>query len=89
MSRNLTTWRKELRSALEKNDETFDHIVECTLTNKQLDEEFDKDYGLEEGVPFTCWTFRRVYFPACYDGKEWVESVPRNPCGEATRHIGG
>ena len=85
----LTTWRKELRYALKKNDETFAHVVYCTLADEQLDKEFDNDYGLENGEPFTCWTLRRVYFPACYDGREWVESAPRHPCGEATRHIGG
>ena len=35
------------------------------------------------------WTAARVYFPACYDGSEWCESVPRNPCDEATTHVGG
>jgi hypothetical protein len=30
-----------------------------------------------------------VYFPACYDGAEWVGSVSRNPDGKATRHQGG
>ena len=38
---------------------------------------------------FTLWTKHRVYFPAVYDAGLWVDSVPRNPCQEATRHIGG
>jgi hypothetical protein len=28
-------------------------------------------------------------FPATYEGSEWVGSVPRNPNGKATKHIGG
>lgn len=31
-----------------------------------------------------------VYFPLCYDGgSEWVGSVPRNPNGVLTMHLGG
>lgn len=54
-----------------------------------IDYEFDSGYGGEEGVHFTAWTADRVYFPACYDGAEWIEAVPRNPCDQATGHIGG
>lgn len=39
--------------------------------------------------PFTAWGIKRVYFPAHYDGRQWVASVPRNPGEEVTNHVGG
>lgn len=57
--------------------------------NACLDRKFDPGWGGTEGNAFTAWTEKRVYFPACYDGSEWVASVPRHPCDEATEHIGG
>lgn len=50
---------------------------------------FDDGYGGTEGWHFTVWTAERVYFPACYDGSEWADSAPRNPCPIPTEHIGG
>jgi hypothetical protein len=52
-----------------------------------LDLEFDDGYGGAEGCFFTVWTVARVYFPTEYDGAEEVNSVPRNPCDEATPHV--
>ena len=45
-------------------------------------------YGDPEGCSFTVWTKDRVYFPAWYDSSEWITSVPRDPCDEATAHVG-
>ena len=53
-----------------------------------LDREFYAGFGGPEGQPFTLWTHKRVYFAALYDGAEWVASVPRDPCGEVTKHVG-
>jgi hypothetical protein len=50
---------------------------------------FENGYGGPEGPVFTAWTQNRVLFPVCYDGAESVSSVPRNPNGEATEHVGG
>ena len=58
-------------------------------TEACLDLRFNDGYGINDGMPFTAWTADRMYFPACYDGSEWVASVPRHPNGEATRHVGG
>ena len=55
----------------------------------RLEFEFERGYGVTSGVPFTLWTHHRVYFPVCYDGLEWVESVPRYPCSARTYHVGG
>lgn len=86
---SMTNWRKRLESALSSNDETFADITGNTMSDAQMDTEFDSGYGGEEGCAFTVWTVHNVYFPACYDGSEWVASVPRNPNGKATGHIGG
>lgn len=68
--------------------ETRKDIISYTLTEEELDIPFDDGYGGTEGKPFTLWTKNRVYFPVQYDGAEWVDSVPRNPCDEATKHLG-
>jgi hypothetical protein len=84
-----TTWRKLLTNALHEYKEIYANIEASTLTRGQLDHEFDDGYGGSEGVPFTVWTKQRVYFPAVYDGSEWVASVSRHPDGQPTKHIGG
>ena len=84
-----TTWRKLLVSKMLWKKESFDDIESSTLTEAELDTEFDNGYGGPEGVPFTVWTKNYVYFPAVYDGAEWVSCVPRNPNGHATDHVGG
>ncbi len=84
----FTTWRKELEKEFEKNGDDFSKI-KTTLTEKELSTEFNSDYGGEEGVPFTAWGEKFVYFPICYDGSEWVGSAPRNPCKIKLCHQGG
>lgn len=83
-----TSWRRDITSALGLNGETWDDVVGCTLDDAGLDREFYGGYGLIEGAPFTLWTKRRVYFPASYDGLEWVSSVSRKPDGKPTHHVG-
>ena len=73
-----TTWREKINRAL--GDEA---LLECTLSEEQLDREFDDGYGGSEGAPFTAWTPTRVLFPVVYDGSEWVGSAPRDPTPEA------
>ena len=85
----MITWRKEITALMRVYEETWGDIVSCTLTDLELDEKFDDGYGGSEGAPFTVWTHGRVYFPAVYDGSEWVASVSRNPDGIATSHVGG
>jgi hypothetical protein len=84
-----TTWRQEISESMEAVGEGWDAVVGHTLTSEELDREFDSGFGTSQGCPFTLWTNNRVYFPVVYDGCEWVESVPRNPCNEATEHKGG
>lgn len=85
----MTTWRKLLSEELELNNESWSDIVSSTLTDEQLDKDFDDGFGGTEGDSFTVWTTNRVYFPRCYDGAEGVAWVARNPDGKPTDHIGG
>lgn len=89
MRSGMTTWKQLLTDALKQNGESWNDVESSTLTDKQLKRKFDAGYGGSEGDPFTAWTKNRVYFPAVYDGKEWVASVARNPDGKPTDHIGG
>lgn len=81
-----STWRQMLDYQLAKHNETLLSIVP---DESVLDVEFDDGYGGTEGPAFTAWSQTRVYFPVVYDGAEWLESVPRDPCDEVTHHIGG
>ncbi|RLB65126.1 MAG: hypothetical protein DRH04_10820 [Deltaproteobacteria bacterium] len=66
-----------------------DKIIACTLTDTEMLVNFNCGYGRPEGRPFSAWSKKYVYFPVVYDGAEWVGRAPRNPCDEATDHVGG
>ena len=84
------TWRQLIKTELSRNNESFSDIIsERSDELNWLDIEFDCSYGLTEGPSFTVWTENRVYFPVKYDGSEWCASVPRHPCYEVVKHIGG
>ncbi|MFX1724974.1 hypothetical protein [Stenotrophomonas sp. AS1] len=85
----MSTWRELILEHMKEVGESPVDVVGCTLTEAELDIDFSRGYGGSEGKAFTLWTERRVYFPAVYDGAEWVGSAPRNPCDEATEHQGG
>jgi hypothetical protein len=82
----MSTWKKLITEQLERQGEGWDDIVSITLTEDELNKEFDDSFGCVEGKPFTAWTARRVYFPVTYDGSEWVDSVSRDPDGQPTQH---
>lgn len=86
-SDDMTTWREEIDAEVQQH--LGEEIIACTLDDAALDEEFDSGYGGSNGKPFTAWSQNRVYFPVVYDGAEWAASVPRNPCDDATSHVGG
>ena len=81
-------WKSLIIKAMTVHDDSWDNVVSCTLTEEELCEQFNEGYGAPEGKPFTVWTEARVYFPAVYDGREWVESVSRNPNGNPKYHVG-
>jgi len=85
----MTTWRKLLSDTFKENGENFIDIEHNTLSDTEMDMEFDDGFGSPEGKPFTVWTKKRVYFLIVYDGAESIESVSRNPDGKQTRHFGG
>jgi hypothetical protein len=73
----MTTWRKLLTEELESNKESFEDIE--YITECDLDEEFENDYGAEVDSYFTAWTKEFIYYCGSYDGKEYVSSIRRNP----------
>lgn len=83
------TWKQLLLNQMQFCSETWDDLISITLSEQELETTFDNGFGGTNGIPFTAWTTKRVYFPVCYDGAEWVGSVSRNPDGKATDHIGG
>jgi len=86
----MTTWRKLLTYSLSTYNESWNDVISIAPSDeKWLDFLFDDDYGDIEGNSFTLWTKSRVYFPATFDGAEWVESVSRNPDDKPNNHIGG
>jgi hypothetical protein len=82
--RQIVTWRKMIDVAIERNG--LGKLIACTLSEEELDVEFDRAFGAAEGAPFTAWTELYVLFPVEYDGAEGVGYAPRNPCGQATEH---
>lgn len=80
------SWGEMLAQEVEKAGDT---IVASTLTRSQAGAQFNSSWGTPEGCEFTAWGEKYVYFPATYDGAEWVAKVPRNPCDEPTQHVGG
>lgn len=86
----MATWRTEILKTMAVNGDIYDdNAFYSTLTDTELDEEFDKGFEGPNGESFTVWTSEWVYFPVCYDGLEWCGSVPRNPNGSPTVHQGG
>lgn len=83
------SWKDMLIKCMSYNGETWEDVIDCTLSEELLNQKFDSGHGGTEGEPFTLWTNKRVYFPVCYDGAEWVGSVSRNPDGAPTSHVGG
>jgi len=99
----VATWRSLITAEMTRVGESWDDVCSVTVGNYDewacpdcrrglrgsLDDDFDDGLGRRNGCLFTLWTNNRVYFPAQYDGSEWVASAPRNPCAEATDHVGG
>lgn len=84
----MTTWLEEFNSVFGKAGDTWEDL-ETTFEDGEAWEEFDPDFGHVQGKSFTAWSKDWVYFPVKYDGAEWIERVPRNPCDIKTNHVGG
>lgn len=83
-----TTWRGLLTETMGCHGESLQDVVANTMSESEMDVQFDSGFGEVEGIPFTAWTEKRVYFPVKYDGSESVSSVARFPDGIPTMHIG-
>lgn len=86
--RELTSWREILEEKLQELGETWADI-EFIAGEGALDEKFDSGYGGTEGLGITIWTSKNVLFPLCYDGAEWLGSIPRHPQETPSAHQGG
>jgi hypothetical protein len=84
----MTTWKELFDEIFEETGDTFENTI-ITLTPEEMVKKFNCGYGSAEGVPFTGWSEKYVYFPCVYDGAEWIGYVSRNPDGKPTNHIGG
>lgn len=84
-----TTWTAEFKTARSYAKDESPVVAIAADTPDAMTVEFDAGWGGTEGPCITIWTEENVYFPACYDGSEWMAWVPRNPNGEATCHVGG
>lgn len=83
------TWRELITDEMLYRRESWADVVQCTLSDAELDVAFDSGYCDPRGKPFTLWTKNRVYYPFHRDdGSEWCDSVARNPCDEAKAHSG-
>ena len=93
MSNKNTTWRILIQDEMDDHGDSFENVISSIASmegvSEWLDIEFYAGFGGKNGCSFTLWTKTRVYFPLCYDGLEWVGSVPRNPSNEITAHPGG
>ena len=85
----MSNWKKLLIETMQERGESLDDIESNTMTDEEMNKEFDSGFVGLEWIPFTVWTARTVYFPIGYDGAEWVGSVSRNPDGKPTEHQGG
>jgi hypothetical protein len=91
MSRWDKSWRDLVSAEMAKHGDSLANVLASvpTLDSDEMSRTFNTSYGCQEGCAFTLWTAKRVYFPVVYDGSEWAGSAPRNPCDEATEHVGG
>lgn len=87
--REMDSWEQLFAEAFELTGESWADVVSSTMTSEEMRAKFHAGYGGTEGIAFTVWTERKVYFPICYDGSEWVGFVSRNPDGQPTEHQGG
>ncbi len=84
----MATWRDLITKEMTLAGESWADVVSMTLTQAQLDTEFNDGLGCPEGIPFALWTHDRVYFPGQTEGAEYVGSASRNPDGKPIQHVG-
>ena len=84
----MANWKEMLIEVFKETGDDFKKM-KTTLTDEELVKEFDNGYGGSNGIHFTSWGEKYVYFPVVYDGAEWVRYAPRNVCDVKTSQWGG
>ncbi|CAB5224175.1 hypothetical protein UFOVP387_38 [uncultured Caudovirales phage] len=84
----MVSWKEMLIDAFKETGDNFNNL-KTTLSKEELEVKFDSGYGSSQGIYFTAWGDKYVYFPVVYDGSEWVGFAPRNICDIRTKHWGG
>lgn len=85
----MENWKTMLEDALKANRESWSDIESNTMSEADMDKQFNSDFGGVGGCAFTVWTTASVYFPVIYDGATWVGRVSRHPDGKPTTAQGG
>ena len=81
---NFTTWKELILIEMEKYNETLDDIISNTMSEEEMNKEFDNEWGGNSAYYFTIWSKTRIYFSAVNDGVfNLVESISRNPNNKA------
>lgn len=75
----MMTIRDGVSDRMMANGETWNDVETKTISDWEMDTEFENSYGSKSCNAFMIWTKKHVYFPVCYDGCILFYSVPRNP----------
>ncbi len=70
----MTNWK-----AILKKKCAGDTIIACTLSNTELNLEFDNRLGHTNSVQFNAWSKNYVYSSDDYDRTNRIVRAPRNP----------
>ena len=93
MNKLTESWRELIQTRMRRHGESFANVVDCTLTEEELNVQFYNEEGpftimaqcCDDGtIPtvgkeFTLWTLNRVYFAVHCCEFQYAASVPRNP----------
>ena len=75
----MTNWFNRITKEMEKNGDSWECLEASTLDDNSLFQEFEYIFRGPNVRQFVLWTRTHVYFSREYDGKDYVDSVERNP----------
>ena len=75
----MENWFNLITKEMEKNGDSWECLEASTLEDETMFQEFRQDYDGPNGEQFVLWTRTHVYFSRNYDGKDYVDSIERNP----------
>jgi len=76
----VTTWRKELEEHFKRTGDSLDNMT-ITISDEELDLEFNNGFGRPEGAHFMAWSDHYIYFNYEYDGSDFIICRERHPPG--------